>query len=487
MPADLTPGPAHAPYATDVDQVPELPSMGPSIAPSTATSPAGRVGAGQPRKSRSRDAFDNPPRPTRVWKPTGVRRKEVLKALGIFQRATADQLWRMLRPQDRHDRITRDTLNALKDSGLVRVETRLESGHQLWVLTEKGHKEAKLLLPKNVRISALRKLEFDDEGRPVEADGYDEHAAAVTSTAAVLTGAGFGTPLSWQTEIGHKLPYGYTQYADLTMRAPDAGVPAMLLEVDRVTEPVDDLAAKLRRYTEWFELLAPKADAIKAKAARGAAVHDFRLWSRLYPATGREGYVLVAFVFTGKTKAQRESRMRRLDQAARTYFAGEPYPGRGAGITAVDYHQAVPVVVTELERITAAPAGAAGAVWRRLGRDEWQSLPEALDNPDGDHLYAAQWKEARDRQAEQQAAEREAKRPVCTRCGAKLTDARWQQVRQSSWPGKWDDLCEPCAKESVARAEAERLAQRQVEDVAAAGTAAAAETSKAWGLFKRRG
>ena len=35
--------------------------------------------------------------------------------------------------------ITRDTLNALKGSGLVRVE-RLESGHQLWVLTEKGHK-----------------------------------------------------------------------------------------------------------------------------------------------------------------------------------------------------------------------------------------------------------------------------------------------------------------------------------------------------------
>ncbi|MFI5774509.1 replication-relaxation family protein [Streptomyces sp. NPDC051658] len=410
----------------------------------------------------------------------------MLRALGIFQRATADQLWRMLRPTDRHDRITRDTLNALKDSGLVRVETRLESGHQLWVLTEKGHKEAKLLLPKHVRISALRRLDFDDEGRPVESDGYDEHAAAVTSTAAVLTGAGYGTSLSWQTEIAHRLPYGYTQYADLTMRAPDAGVPAMLLEVDRVTEPVDDLMDKLRRYSEWFELLAPKADAAKEKAARGAMVHGFRLWSRLYPPTGREGYVPVAFVFTGKTAAQRESRMRRLEQAARVYFAGASYPGRGAGITAVDYHRVVPVVVTELERITADPAGAACAVWRRLGRDEWQTLPEALDNPDGDSLYAAQRKEARDRRAEQEAAEREAKRPVCTCCGAKFTDERWQQVRQSSWPGKWDDLCEPCARESVARAEAERVAQRQAEEVAA-GTAAEAETSKARGLFRRRG
>ncbi|GGU11915.1 Hsp20/alpha crystallin family protein [Streptomyces lateritius] len=39
---------------------------------------------------------------------------------------------------------------------------------------------------------------------------------------------------------------GYTQYADLKMRAPDAGVPAMLLEVDRVNESVDVLVAKLR-------------------------------------------------------------------------------------------------------------------------------------------------------------------------------------------------------------------------------------------------
>lgn len=38
--------------------------------------------------------------------------------------------------------------------------------------------------------------------RASRSPGYDEHAAAVTMTAAVLTGAGFGTPLSWQTEIG---------------------------------------------------------------------------------------------------------------------------------------------------------------------------------------------------------------------------------------------------------------------------------------------
>ncbi|WP_331757427.1 replication-relaxation family protein (plasmid) [Streptomyces sp. NBC_01650] len=417
-----------------------------------------------------------------------MRRKEVLRALGIFQRATADQLWRMLRPADRHDRCTRDTLNALKKTGLVREETRLESGHKLWVLTEKGHKEAKTLLPKSVRISALRKLRLDAKGRPVKDDGYDEHAAAVTSTAAVLTGAGYGTPLSWQTEMAHRLPYGYTQYADLTMRAPDAGVPAMLMEVDRVNEPVDDLVAKLRRYHDWFELLAPKADASREKAAQGAAVHDFRLWSRIYPPTGREGYVPLAFVFTGKTEAQRESRMRRLEKAARTYFAGEPYPGRGAGITAVDYHQAVPVAVTELERITADPAGAAGNVWRRLGRDEWQTLGDALDNPDGDRLYEVQWEQARRRKAEREAAEREARRPVCTTCGAKFTDERWEYLlgRGRSWGNRTDELCEPCLHEHWEQVQEEKTARRQAEEVAAR-EAAEAEAKKNRGLFRRRG
>ncbi|WP_236246982.1 replication-relaxation family protein [Streptomyces sp. CC210A] len=414
--------------------------------------------------------------------------QEVLKALGIFQRATAEHMWRMLRPGDAHDRCTRDTLNALKEDGKVRVETRLKSGHQLWVLTETGRKEAKQLLPRNVRVSALCKPEYDAKGRPVPGKGYDEHAAAVTLTAAVLTGAGYGTPLSWQTEIAHKLPYGYTQYADLTMRAPDAGVPAMLLEVDRVHEPVDDLVDKLRRYTDWFELLAPRADPNKEKAVRhahlGAKVHDFRLWPRLYPTSSREGYVPVAFVFTGKTAAQRESRMRRLEHAGRRYFAGEPYPGWGAGITAVDYHQAVPVVVTELERITVDPAGAAGKVWRRLGRDEWQTLGEALDNPDGDRLYLAQRQDAKRRRAEREAAEREAQRPVCTQCGNKFTDDRWQETTRSSWPGQWDRLCGPCAKEAADRAEAERVARRRAEE--AERVAAEAPAVKPRGLFGRR-
>ncbi|MCW8220423.1 hypothetical protein [Streptomyces griseolus] len=106
-----------------------------------------------------------------------------------------------------------------------------------------------------------------------------------------------------------------------------------------------------------------------AKAVRGA--------SGTPALTGHEGYVPVAFVFAGRTKARRASGMRRLEEAARRYLAGESYTGQEPGITAVDYCQAVPVVVTELERIPADPDGAVGKVWRgpgamRMSAGRWE-------------------------------------------------------------------------------------------------------------------
>ncbi|MEU8138202.1 replication-relaxation family protein [Streptodolium elevatio] len=372
-----------------------------------------------------------------------MHRSDCLLALAVFQRATGEQLWRMLRPHHRHDRITRDTLGELRRRGMVRVESRLASGHQLWVLTARGHAEAKTMLPPHVRMSALRPAPPAGAVRARGAGGFDAHAAAVTSTAAHLIGSGFGTVLSCQTEVAHKLPYGYTQYADLVVRAPDAGVPVLLVEVDRGTEPVDELVAKLRRYREWFELLAPKADAQKAEYAQHGDVHPFRLWSRVYPGTGREGYPPLAFVFAGTTPAQRTSRIQRLKEGAWPYCAGRYYTRAGDDeITAVNYHQAVPVVVTELEQLDAHGAGA--AVWKRLGRSGWQTLTDALDNPNGDRLYEAERAEVHRRAQEHAAAAREARRPVCTRCGARFTDARWEQVEAAPRGSRKNELCGPC-------------------------------------------
>ncbi|WP_345680504.1 replication-relaxation family protein [Yinghuangia aomiensis] len=380
-------------------------------------------------------------------------------ALAVFQRATGEQLWRMLRPHHRHDRITRNALNDLRRRGLVRAESRLPSGHQLWVLTVRGHAEAKSMLPAGMRMSALRPgpPAGGAQERPRGAGGFDAHAAAVTATAAHLIGAGFGTVLSCETEVAHKLPYGYTQYADLVLRAPDAGVPVLLVEVDRGTEPVDELVAKLRRYAEWFRLPATRSGTDVQRAAwDGAEAHGFRLWSRVYPATGREGFPPVAFVFTDTTAARRKARMERFADAARAFWRGRRYPDLGDGVTAVDYHQAVPVVVTELERI--AEHGADGPVWWRLSRGSWQTLTEALDNPDGDRLYKAERAAADVRAKERMAAEREARRPVCSRCAGASSDDRWEMVQSHRLPqGHNAAWCGPCQDTETARTTAEQL------------------------------
>ncbi|MEU6350102.1 hypothetical protein ABZ896_12320 [Streptomyces sp. NPDC047072] len=75
-------------------------------------------------------------------------------------------------------------------------------------------------------------------------------------------------------------------------------------------------------------------------------------------------------------------------------------------------------------------------MWRRLGRDEWQTLSEALDHLDGEKLYRVELQEARRRQGEREAAYREAQRPVCEQCGTKFTDERWQKIKGASWPGE---------------------------------------------------
>ncbi|MFE9181660.1 hypothetical protein ACFYN5_36215 [Streptomyces sp. NPDC007126] len=119
------------------------------------------------------------------------------------------------------------------------------------------------------------------------------------------------------------------------------------------------------------------------------------------------------------------------------------------------------------------------------GSEKWQTLSEALDNPDGERLYRMEEDQSRRRQAERKAAEREAQRPVCTRCGTKFTDERWQSVIQTSWRSTGDNLCRPCQQEDVDREEAERAARREAEE-AAAREAAEADAKKGRGLFGPR-
>ncbi|TVL88443.1 hypothetical protein CD790_30760 [Streptomyces sp. SAJ15] len=378
-------------------------------------------------------------------------------------------MWKMTRPDNRHDKLTRDNLLDLQDHHLARIESVQGDQRQVWVLTARGHREAKKLLePKGIRISALRKEEYDPDTGELLGTGYDDHAAAVTSTAAELHRAGIGHRLGFQTEVAHRLGNGYVQRADLVVRAPAAGVPVLLLEIDRRTEDAHDLVHKLRRYWEWGRLLAPDVDKYTADLVRSRPDameiidHEQRLWRRVYPPTGREGLVPLAFVFADTTKAKVDNTVKVLEEAGRRYWAPRRYETYyREAITAKDYSQAVPVVSTSLEQLT--EHGADAAVWRRLGRTGEQTLTAALDNPDGDALYRRQAARAEAEEERRKAAEREARRPVCKRCAQKFTDQRWEETTMHSQVPKAGDLsvCGPCHANDSARHDAAAEAARR--------------------------
>ncbi|MFJ1561878.1 hypothetical protein [Streptomyces mirabilis] len=145
----------------------------------------------------------------------------------------------------------------------------------------------------------------------------------------------------------------------------------------------------------------------------------------------------------------------------------------------------MPVVVTTLEQLQEHGAGA--AVWRRLGRTGEQTLTAALDNPDGHALYRAQ--EARADAADQQrrAAQREAERPVCKRCGRKFTDERWEEITVHRTAVRAGDksVCGPCRADDVARKEAAAEAAR-LEAAAPPEPQDDPEPDRVRGWFRRR-
>ncbi|MFF7183182.1 hypothetical protein [Streptomyces sp. NPDC008121] len=102
------------------------------------------------------------------------------------------------------------------------------------------------------------------------------------------------------------------------------------------------------------------------------------------------------------------------------------------------------------------------AVWRRLGRKEEQTLRAALDNPDGHALYRDQEARADAQDQQRRAAQREAQRPVCTRCGRKFTDDRWEEitVHRTAVRAGNKSVCGPCRANDIARVEAAAEAAR---------------------------
>ncbi|MGW3045803.1 hypothetical protein ACWC9T_38665 [Kitasatospora sp. NPDC001159] len=150
-----------------------------------------------------------------------------------------------------------------------------------------------------------------------------------------------------------------------------------------------------------------------------------------------------------------------VEAGSAAYWSPRPYSY--AGVSAGNYHLALPVVATTLQLLE--DQGADAAVWRRFGRDGWRTLAGGLDNPDGDRLLAIERKAAAAARPAREQAEWEAARPACTRCEVKLTDAEWERAR-------WGErVCTSCQTEESDRKRAQ---------LAAAEAARAKNTGGSW-------
>ncbi|GAA3043726.1 hypothetical protein GCM10017562_75540 [Streptomyces roseofulvus] len=271
-------------------------------------------------------------------------------------------------------------------------------------------------------------------------------------------------------------------------------MPVILVEVDRRSEDAHDLVTKLRRYWEWGRLLPRDADkrTVDLVRSRPDAIehvdHEQRLWRRVYPPTGREGLVPLAFVFADTTEAKVANTVAVLEEAGRRYWAPCRYDSLyEKAITALDHRQAVPVVVTTLEQLT--EHGADAAVWRRLGRTGEQTLTDALDNPDGHTLYRAQEARADAEDKRRRAVEREAQRPGCTRCGRRFSDERWEEITVHRTAVRAGDrsVCGLCRTVDVAREEAAEAVRLAAATPPELEQEHGQESGKLRGLFRRRG
>ncbi|MFI5534190.1 hypothetical protein ACIA8O_37210 [Kitasatospora sp. NPDC051853] len=374
-----------------------------------------------------------------------------------------------------------------------RGDGAVPDGRKLWCLTAAGRREAAALLPAGTKLSALRP---EREGAGAV---FSEHTLDVVATAGLLAKAGIGHLEAFSTEVEHRLPGRRSLFTDLMVREPGAAVPLLLVEVGRENEGIGTLVDKLTAYRAWCELPAKGATRAafdKALARHDARTHELRLWSALYPATGHEGPPPVALVFeagrkrarpgsaplTDQQKAEKEKADRRrlvrrgqqVEAASEHLWYAPRY--REDGISARNYHRALPVVATTLPLLR--ERGADAAIWRRFGRTGWHTLAGALDNPDGDRLLKVEQAAIEQARQEKERQEHELRRPSCRRCAAKFTDERWAE-KERAW--KDDGLCAACRQadaDQQSQAEAER--ERAAAEAAAASAAAEAKRASFW-------
>ncbi|GGU63617.1 hypothetical protein [Streptomyces lavendofoliae] len=256
--------------------------------------------------------------------------------------------------------------------------------------------------------------------------------------AAVDVPEGIGTIASYWTEVSlpatgtWKAPGKGGAQADIVLTAPQDGVPLTFISADNCHETAEELANKLEKYARFFRRKAKDTDGRERPMWRTR-------WSAPDTWSGDAPFPPVLLVFNRLGERNPNHTVPRLQGLTRHLWQGQRYTGFHV------YDVRIAIITTGMENLR--EHGPDGPVFLRLGRDHMRPLREAIGNPRRKAADARARKEARFRQEEyqaqvrraaqeqaaKQAAEREARRPVCTGCDAKFIDERWEAAQATDW------------------------------------------------------
>ncbi|PJN06054.1 hypothetical protein CG723_41375 [Streptomyces sp. CB01635] len=209
-------------------------------------------------------------------------------------------------------------------------------------------------------------------------------------------------------------------------------MPLLFIEADNCHEDAATIAAKFDKYMRFYQRTVKYTDGRERPMwhTRWSAPQVQRNVSPAMPP------VLLVFHQIGARPAR--TQMQKVARLTREHWQGR-WDSDGAFHT---YEQKIPLVATTLELLR--EQGPHGKIFWRFNRRHLQTLWDAIGTPRLDAALerrreqAQAWHEAHQaeqkRLAAQQAAEHEARRPVCTVCGAKFPDDRWEIVQRYPRP-----------------------------------------------------
>ncbi|MCX4920297.1 replication-relaxation family protein [Streptomyces sp. NBC_00687] len=400
---------------------------------------------------------------------TTAVRGHVLAALGVLKLATADQMHRLMAPGHRDNKAFRNAALDLARHGLVVSEGSSRDGHKIWHLTPVGLDAAAEVLGRPMGEMGGTARGAARSGAP-HAMAVNETIIAITRTpaaatrpvprpqitlalAAETTGPtpapsadvpGIGWVGSWSTEVPLAAPSSRSGRAgvraDAVLTAPEAGVPVLFVEVDNCTEPPETLEAKFEKYLRYFRL-----------TTKSSVGDDMPLWRTHYRPSSRDGHPPLVFVFNPGTRIGPQAlknRMTTVLKGTRQIWSGDYQAGRSYGSSQErdgywDFTDAIPVLFTTLDRLQA--GGPHAAVWWRCGHRQWETLPDALDNPTDHRAWQAREKVRRARH-EDELAQRQRERERDAERERAEERERWATKPPEPEPAPEVAPCEWCGR-----------------------------------------